>query len=90
MVLGTGKEIAPLLDEWTMDLAERDININKCQLVHTYDKFMFLGVPTKVFIPVVERQCRTAFEEAKHRIKADKNGMYDQGHHTKKELLKFL
>ena len=89
MVLGTGKEIAPLLDEWTMDLAERGIGIKKYQLVHTYDKFMFLGVLTRVFIPVVERQCGTAFEEAEHGIKADKNRMHDQGHHTKKELLKF-
>ena len=93
MVLGTDKEIAPLLDEWSMHLAERGIDVKgKTMPISPRAQQMYVSGRTnrtEVPIPVVERQCRTAFEEAERRIKADQNCMYYQGHHVTKEPLKF-
>ena len=50
---------------------------------------MLLGIPIRMPVLVVERQCRKAFEEAEHRTKDGKNGLYEQGHHGTKEPLKF-
>ena len=76
MVLGIDAEIESLLEEWRMDLSERgivDIRKKQGQIVHTFDRFMLLGIPTGVPVPVVEGQDR----------------VYEQGHHTTKEPLKF-
>ena len=79
MVLGTDAEIEPLLEEWRMDLSERDIDIRKtqCQIVHIFDRFMILGIPTGVSVPVVETRCSKSFDEAERRIKDDKGREYE-------------
>ena len=66
MVLGIDAEIEPLLEEWRIDLSKRGIYIRKRQgqIVHTFDRFMLLGIPTGVPVPVVEGQCNKAFGEA--------------------------
>ena len=55
MVLGMDAEIEPLLEERRMELSERGIYTRKKQgqIVHTFDRFMLLDIPTGV--PVVEQ-----------------------------------
>ena len=85
------EDIEPLFKGWRIDLSERGVEIRKKpgQLVHTYDKWMVLGVPTGLPIPVVERQLTMAFTEAEGRVRKDEHGLYDQRHHETKEPIRF-
>ena len=89
--MGMDEDIEPMLEKWRMDLSERGVKIRKKpgQLVHTFGKFMLLGVPTGVPIPVVERELAKAYTEAEDRIKKDEHGLYDQRHHDTNEPIKF-
>ena len=91
MTMGMDEEIGPMLVEWEMDLAEKGIDIKekKCQILHTHDQNMLLGVPTSLPPSVVERQCREAFEDGEKKIREDKQGIYDQSLHATKEPLVF-
>ena len=66
-----------------------DIRKRQCQIVHTFDRFMILDIPTRVPVPVIERQCSKASDETECRIKDGKDRVYGQGHHVTKEPLKF-
>ena len=71
MVMGMDEDIEPMLEKWRMDLSERGVEIRKKtgELVHTFGKFMVLGVPTGVPLSVVERQLTKTFIEAENRVK---------------------
>ena len=43
MVLGMDKEIAPLLDEWTMDLTERGIDTKKAMPTSSHVRQIYLS-----------------------------------------------
>ena len=74
--MGMDEDIEPMLEKWRMDLSERGVEIRKKpgQLVHTFDKFMVLGVPTGVPLSVVERQLTKTFIEAENRVKKMSTG----------------
>ena len=65
MVMGLDVKIKPLLEEWRMDLSEKEIEIKKKpgQIVHTCDRWMTMGVPTGVHTSVVHSQLTKSIVE---------------------------
>ena len=63
MVLGIDTKLELLLEEWRMDLSERGTEIRKkqFQIVHTFERFMILSIPTGVPIPVVREAVQEGF-----------------------------